>query len=139
MHKARVLIVDDDLLVGESLSAILSEWDCYETDIALDGLEGIEKAKSKQYDIVFADLCMPRLNGIDFLKKIKKIDPTLPVVIITGFSTLENAINAMREGASDFIEKPFQIEKVVSVAEKMVCQRKLLGEVVSQKDYQLSL
>jgi response regulator RpfG family c-di-GMP phosphodiesterase len=139
MYKGRVLIVDDDPFVRESLSEILCQCDCYETDVALDGLEGIEKVRSKEYDIVFTDLCMPRLNGIDFLKEIKKLEPTLPVVIITGFSTIENAINAMREGASDFIEKPFQIEKVVSVTEKLICQRKLLGKIAPKGDYRLSL
>ncbi|GBD39456.1 Cyclic di-GMP phosphodiesterase response regulator RpfG [bacterium HR37] len=139
MHNGKILIVDDDPFVREFLSEILSDKGSYEVDVAVDGLEGLEKIGRQDYDVVFTDLCMPRLNGFEFLREVKRLEPVLPVVVITGFSTIENAVNAMREGASDFIEKPFQVDKVVSLAERLVNQKRLLGGLTSKKRYRLSL
>jgi putative nucleotidyltransferase with HDIG domain len=139
MYKGKVLIVDDDPCVRDYISDTLSECGGHETDTSKDGIDGIEKIRCNEYDVVFTDLSMPRLNGIDLLREIKKVDPTLPVVMITGFSTLDIAISAMKEGASDFIEKPFKMEKVLSTAERLIRQRRLLGKISSIRDYESSV
>ncbi|MDA8083985.1 MAG: response regulator [Nitrospiraceae bacterium] len=128
-EKGSVLIVDDDPVVRNVLLDILGSVGGYRTDVAVDGLDGIEKLKQRQYDIVFTDLTMPRMNGMDLLRETKKLNPAQSVVVITGFSTLDNAINAMKEGARDFITKPFKINTVVSIADRIVGEKKLLGRL----------
>ena len=112
METGKILIVDDDPVVRSVLSDLLETIGNYQTDSAGDGLEGINKVRDNEYDIVFTDLTMPRLTGIDFLKEAKKIKPQLPVVVITGQGTMDNVVNAMKEGAKDFITKPFNIKTV---------------------------
>ncbi len=126
MGKGKILIVDDDPLVRDVLVNILSDIGGYETDIAVDGLDGIGMVKNNGYDMIFTDLTMPRLNGMDLLKETVRINPFLPVVFITGFSTIDNAINAMKDGARDFITKPFKINQVISTADRIMGERSLL-------------
>jgi response regulator RpfG family c-di-GMP phosphodiesterase len=139
METGKILIVDDDPVVRSVLSDLLETVGNYQTDSAGDGLEAIKKVKDNDYDIVFTDLTMPRLTGIDFLKESKKIRPQLPVVVITGNATLESAVNAMREGARDFITKPFNITAVASVAERTIGEKRLLSKLVSSGDLDGSL
>jgi putative nucleotidyltransferase with HDIG domain len=123
-----ILIVDDDNFIGENLSEIFTEIGNYYTDIATSPFEGLDKLMNYNFDIVLTDILMPEMNGIEFLKKIKAMDPTMPVVMITGFPTVDVAIAAMKEGASDFITKPFRFNQIKIVAEKLVRERKLLLE-----------
>ena len=139
MHKEKVLIVDDDGIVREVLADILSTICGFEADTAIDGLEGLKKLQTNLYDIVFTDLNMPRLGGMDLLKESVRLYPSLPVVMITGLSTVDIAVSAMKEGAKDFIIKPFQIEKVVSVAERIIGERKLLKEIASDTSTEESI
>ena len=136
MVKAKVLVVDDDPLVRSVLCDILNTAGGYCADVAFDGLDALEKLKLSEYGIVFTDLTMPRLNGIDFLKEAQKIVPGTPIVVITGCSSIDNAVNAMREGARDFITKPFKIETVLSVASKIFGERSLLDRIAAHDDYE---
>lgn len=139
MEKGRILIVDDDLFVREMLNDILSNICGYNSDVAVDGLEGLQKVRDNPYDIVFTDLAMPNMNGIDFLKEAKKIKPLIPMVMITAYSTLDNAVNAMREGARDFITKPFSLKKVRSIAERVIGETRLLGNIVNDREQNASV
>lgn len=136
MEKGTILIVDDDPLVRGVLSDIFSPAEGYATECAEDGREGIGKLLEHAYDIIFTDLTMPGMTGIDFLREAKKIKPSLPVVVITGHSTMENAINAMKEGARDFITKPFNVRTVMSVADRILGETRLLGKIFAQNDYE---
>jgi response regulator RpfG family c-di-GMP phosphodiesterase len=129
MHRSRILIVDDDPLVRDVLTAIFSQSGNYRPEIACDGYDGLKKIQESDFDVVFTDLTMPGINGIDFMKTAFKINPSLPVVVITGHSSIENAINAMREGAKDFITKPFNVSTVTSVAERLIGERLLLKRI----------
>jgi response regulator RpfG family c-di-GMP phosphodiesterase len=129
MQKGRILIVDDDPLVRDVLSAILFHSGNYATELAADGIAGIEKVKASDYDVVFTDLIMPGINGIDFMRAAVKLRPALPVVVITGNSTIDAAINAMREGAKDFITKPFNVSTVTSIADRIIGERRLLNRI----------
>ncbi len=132
MLQSRILIVDDDPLVRDVLSAIFSQSGNsgnYWTELACDGVDGLKKIKESVFDVVFADISMPGINGIDFMKAAFKIDPSLPVVVITGNSTIDNAVNAMREGARDFISKPFNVSTITSVADRLIGERRLLGTI----------
>ncbi len=128
--KGRVLIIEDDPLVRDLLSQTLSGVGGYDTDIAVDGQDGLDRIREADFDVVFTDLNMPRLNGIEFLKKSKTLRPATPVVVITGVSEMEVAISAMREGASDFIPKPFKVDKILSTTERILGEKKLLGRIV---------
>ncbi|RMG03841.1 MAG: response regulator, partial [Nitrospirae bacterium] len=79
----------------------------FHADTATDGADGLEKVRSGGYDIIFTDLKMPRMNGLEFMEHLREVDPTIPVVVVTAHSHLDTALSAMREGASDFITKPF--------------------------------
>lgn len=137
--KGRVLIIDDEPGVRDLLSETLSGIGGYETVIATDGFDGIEKIRASDFDVIFTDLAMPRLNGMDFLKKCKDIDVKTPVVVLTGVSSMEIAVNAMRQGAYDFITKPFHLDKIVSTTEKIIGERKLFRRLVSSPSSEASL
>ncbi|MDY6857481.1 MAG: response regulator [Thermodesulfobacteriota bacterium] len=121
------LIVDDDKLVRDSISEILKEGG-YLIDIASDGIEAINKVKKERFDAVFSDVWMPKMNGVDLLKKIKEYDSTIPVAMITGYPDIKIAVEAIKEGASDFITKPVRIDQVLVVIKKLLKERLLLLE-----------
>lgn len=139
MNKGRILIVDDDQMVRDVLSDVLKKAGGYLTEIAVDGIDGLKKIKGNEYDMIFTDLSMPGLSGTDLLKEAKKIDPSLPIVVITAYSTIENAITAMKEGARDFITKPFHIEKITSTADRIIGEKRLLGSILSRDNYNKSV
>jgi len=139
MNSPKVLVVDDDPMIRDALAEILSSVGGYVTDVAMNGSEGIEKIKDKPYDIVFTDLTMPQVNGMDLLRETRKINSDLPVVVVTGFSTIENAVAAMKEGAYDFITKPFKIQQVISLAKRIIGERRQLNDVTIKENQKASI
>ncbi|MDA8389012.1 MAG: response regulator [Nitrospiraceae bacterium] len=123
----RILIVDDDPVVREVLEQIIAGAG-HSPDVAKDGAEGLRKATENEYEIIFTDLKMPRMGGMDFLREIKKASPGVSVVMITGFPTVETAVAAMKEGADDFITKPFNIDSVLSIINRLIGARGLLRQ-----------
>ncbi|MCX7913858.1 MAG: response regulator [Thermodesulfovibrionales bacterium] len=132
MQKEKALIVDDDPIVRDILADILSGLCGLNIVTASNGLEALEHLKRDHYDIIFTDLNMPKLGGMDFLKESVRIYPQIPVVMITGLSTVDVAVAAMKEGASDFIVKPFQVDKVVAVTKRVIGEKKLLKQVINE-------
>ena len=112
MAKARVLVIDDDQIVLDSISQILTD-ENYDVDVTLRGGEGRDRAIRKDYDIVLIDIRMPDIGGIKVLRDIRRKRPALPVVMITGYATARSAEMAMNLGAADFIEKPFEPEELL--------------------------
>ena len=112
MARARVLVIDDDQIVLDSISQILTD-ENYDVDVALRGGEGLERAIREDYDLVLTDIRMPDMGGIQVLRDIRRKRPALPVVMITGYATAPSAEMAMKLGAADFIEKPFQPEELI--------------------------
>jgi two-component system response regulator RegA len=110
--KPDVLLVDDDVNFLKVLSQRL-EVRGLKADTVTSGENALEKIKNKNYNIVVLDLVMPGMGGIDVLKNIKKNYPDLPVIILTGQGTTEDAVEAMKEGAMDYMEKPADIETLV--------------------------
>lgn len=115
----KVLIVDDDAELRSSLSEIL-KGSGYHTDEASSGREAIEKIASKEFDIALLDLMMPKMNGIETLTEFKKITPKTKVIMITAFATVENAVDAIKKGANDYISKPFRIEKLLATIRRVI-------------------
>ncbi|MDR1195704.1 MAG: response regulator [Endomicrobium sp.] len=117
VQKGRILIVDDeqgirDLLISEFSKA------GYEVFSAVNGEEAVSKLKTEKADIVITDVKMPKVDGLELLKFIKEKTPETEVIIITGYATVENALDAMRSGAYDFVQKPFNIDELSALVEK---------------------
>ena len=113
----RILVVDDEKILRNLLERTL-QVSGYEVDCAEDGMEAVEQLQATPYRIVITDLMMPRMDGMELLRYIKKNHPDTAVIIITGFASIDSAMMAVREGAYDYITKPFQIEAILHSVEK---------------------
>ncbi len=122
--KAKILIIDDETQISEWLAFKL-EQQGHTAVTAPNGSEGIEKARQEKFDIAIIDIIMPEMSGIDVLDYLKKIDPDIEAIMVTGFGTMETAIESMRKGAYDYIGKPFIIEEMFMVVEKAIEKRQL--------------
>lgn len=105
-EKRKILVVDDEDTVCRSIKKALQRED-YDIDVALSGEDGLKMQQQKDYDVIIVDLMMPGLNGMDLLKSLKAISPGVQVVMITGYPTMKNTLQAMQIGAFDFLPKPF--------------------------------
>jgi len=114
--KGSVLVVDDEFGPRESLRMILKSM--YEVHTAENGQEAINFISQKKVDLVTLDLRMPGLSGIEVLQEIKKLQPDIEVIIVTGYGTLTNAQEAIRYGAADFISKPFNVADIIAIVSK---------------------
>jgi DNA-binding NtrC family response regulator len=119
MNKSiKILVVDDELILRESVGRILSK-DGYSADFAENGAQCLKKLESNQYDLVLLDLALPDVPGQKLLVHIKAESPGTAVVIITGHATIENAIQTLTKGASDFLAKPFSPNELRAVLRKI--------------------
>jgi len=123
MTKHRILVVDDEQTVVESLNHLLSEK--YDVFVAFNGKSALDMIIPKEIELVISDLVMPEIDGIGLLEKIKEKAPNIPVIILTGQGTVTNAVEALKKGASDFIEKPLQIDKLLVTIENIFKIREL--------------
>jgi signal transduction histidine kinase/CheY-like chemotaxis protein len=121
---ARVLIIDDEKDLCQLLSEYLKSKG-YETAVAYNGEEGLEKLKQARFQLVISDLKMPKLSGLETLDRIKRSDPHVEVVLLTAFGSVPTAIEALKLGAYDFIEKPVKLERLVQVIEGALERREL--------------
>jgi DNA-binding NtrC family response regulator len=117
MQKKRVLVIDDERIVLDSITKILKE-ENFEVDVTLSGRQGLEWAITKDYDIVLTDIRMPDMGGMRVLRDVKRAKPAMPVVIITGFGSVQSAVQAMKLGAAEYLEKPFAPDALVKVIQK---------------------
>ena len=106
-----VLVVDDERTVCNSCKKILTQ-EGYNVDVALSGEEALNKVKGKGFDVLITDWKMPEIDGIEVAKRIKKENPNIAVIMITGYPSVETSINAMRSGVSDYVPKPFTPEEL---------------------------
>ncbi len=128
--RIRILVVDDEDIVRESLRDWL-EGVGYKVDIAESADKALRIIKQKKIKIMIADLIMPGMNGIELMKKAREIVPTISTVIITAHGTIQTAITAIREGAYDYVEKPFCPEKVELLLKNLVEHQDLVEENIS--------
>ena len=122
ISKESILIVDDEAGPRESLRMILKP--IYEVHTAENGQEAINFISQNKVDIVTLDLNMPGLPGIEVLKEIKRIQPDIEVMIVTGYGTLCNAQETTRYGAGDFISKPFNVAEIIAIVSKAFERRR---------------
>jgi DNA-binding response OmpR family regulator len=111
MRVARILVVDDDFRICRNLSDIL-EKDGHDVKIATQAQEALKLVDKRNFDIAIIDLVMPGMDGMELLSELKRKKPNLLVIMITAFATVENAVNAMRSGAADYIQKPFKTNEI---------------------------
>src|SRR6185436_4672594 len=126
-RKGIVLIIDDEEEIRESIEILLTS-EGLSVETASTGEEGLKKIEEHSYDAVLLDLMLPGRSGMEVQKDIKRIDPTLPVVIITAIGALETAITAIKEGSFDYITKPWNNEKLVVIVSNAIKQRQLMSE-----------
>src|SRR6185436_1892619 len=126
-RKGVVLIIDDEEEIRESIEMLLTS-EGMTVDTASSGEEGLKKIEENLYDVVLLDLMLPGKSGMEVQKDIKRIDPTLPVVIITAIGALETAVTAIKAGSYDYITKPWNNEKLVVIVSNAIKQRQLMSE-----------
>ncbi|RJR19318.1 MAG: sigma-54-dependent Fis family transcriptional regulator [Desulfobacteraceae bacterium] len=124
---ATILIVDDEERMRHLLSIILSRRG-YKVDQAGDGLQALEMLQSAPYDVVITDIRMPRMDGVQLLKRIMELQMPCPVVFITAFATVDSAVEVMRQGASDYISKPFEEDRIILTVERTLRFSRIMYE-----------
>ena len=140
---SKILIIEDEAAIRRVLTKILSEEnDSYKVEEAEDGLQGVEKVKNEDYDLILCDIKMPKMDGVEVLEAVKKIKPEIPMVMISGHGDLETAINTMRLGAFDYISKPPDLNRLLNTVrnaldkKQLVVENKILKKKVS-KNYEM--
>lgn len=137
MDKKRALVIDDEKIVLDSVSKILTD-ENYEVDVTLSGREGIDRAIKGKYDIVLTDIRMPDIGGMRVLRDVKRAKPSLPVVMITGYASIQSSVQAMKMGAADYIEKPFTpdllLKAVASALDIAATQEPETQEIIHKEE-----
>jgi DNA-binding NtrC family response regulator len=128
----RILIVDDELEIRESLETLL-ELEGYMVSVASTGREGLTLIGERNFDVVLLDLALPDKNGMDLLSEIRLLHPEQAVIMITAYGTVENAVRAMQSGATNFIQKPWDNEKLLADVRSAVARQKAEEENIQLK------
>jgi DNA-binding NtrC family response regulator len=131
-RKGRILVVDDEADIRESLADLLG-LEGYAVDVAENASEGLHKLESAGYDLLLLDLMLPDRSGMEVLREIRKRDREIPVFLITAYGSTQVAVEAMKAGANDFFEKPWNNEKLLIEIERMIAKRRLEHENVQLK------
>src|SRR5258705_1889464 len=132
-ERPRVLVVDDEKFIREILAEFLG-MEGYLVRTAEDGSSALAELGRSHYDLVISDLKMPKMGGMELLEAMAKVAPNALTVIMTGFGTVETAIDAMKRGAYDYILKPFKVEEVIHVVQRGIEKQKLAAENIRLKE-----
>jgi DNA-binding NtrC family response regulator len=128
----RILIIDDEAAIRESLETLLT-LEGFNISTAVDGPSGMELLSRNEYDLLLLDLALPGESGIDLLPRIVELQPNLPVIMITAFGTVGNVVDAIRAGAENFVQKPWDNEKLLADIRAAVARHRAEEEVVQLK------
>ena len=128
MSGSTVLIVDDEQTLARSAKAFLADHG-YEAEVAASGEKALELLERLQPDVVFADVRLPGMSGIDLLKRIREFDPVLPVIMLTAYGSIEGAVEAVKLGAFDYVKKPVDLEELKLLADRARENRLLKQEL----------
>ena len=118
-ERARILVVDDDESIRKVLATILED-NGYAVDTAKNGKEAVKKSKVKFYNLALIDIRLPDMEGIQLLTKMRNRTPKMRKIIVTGYPSLQNAINALNKGADAYIVKPFDMDKVLQTIKEQL-------------------
>ena len=122
-RKGNLLIVDDDPSIRKVLAAILEEKG-YTVDTAETGRQAIQKSKTKFYNLALLDIRLPDMEGTELLTQMKQTTPPMVKVMVTGYPSMQNAVDALNKGANAFIIKPLNIDHALAIIEKLLEQQK---------------
>ena len=126
---SKILIIEDEAAIRRVLTKILSEESVtYQVEDAEDGLQGFEKIKANEYDLVLCDIKMPKMDGIELLEAVKKLKPEIPIVMISGHGDMETAIHSMKLGAFDYISKPPDLNRLLNTVRNALDKKQLIVE-----------
>jgi len=125
--KPTILVVDDEESVIESFKLILE--DKYNLITATSGKEALEKFEKENVNLVILDILIPDMNGIEILRKLKEMNPNIDIVIVTAVKTVKTAVESIKLGAYDYITKPFDMEEILSIIDKIMEKQKLVKEI----------
>ncbi|HCS88139.1 MAG TPA: response regulator, partial [Bacteroidales bacterium] len=124
---ARILIIDDERSIRNTLKDIL-EFEEYKVDLAENGKTGVQMALSTQYDLIFSDIKMPEMDGIEVLEALHKAEVEAPIVMISGHGNIETAVECIKGGAFDFIEKPIDLNRLLITTKNAIEKKSLVQE-----------
>jgi len=124
---SKILVIDDERPIRSTLKEIL-EYEDYQVDVAADGSDGLELLSQNKYDIVLCDIKMPKMDGIEVLEQMHEINPDVPVVMISGHGTVDTAVEAIKKGAFDFIEKPLDLNRLLITMRNAMDKLSLITE-----------
>jgi len=137
MERARILVVDDEEVIREGLKRILNG-ELYAVETCSSGYNAIELLQQRKYDLIITDLKMPGMSGIEVLKGVRTLQPYIPVILITGYASIDTAVEAMKNGASDYIAKPFTPDLLQEKVINALSQRSMpLDEICLEKEVSL--
>jgi two-component system, NtrC family, nitrogen regulation response regulator NtrX len=129
---ATILIIDDEKAIRKTLTEILT-FEGYKLEEAADGEEGLKKFKDKSYDVVLCDIKMPKIDGLDFLQKAVETNPDVPIIMISGHGNIETAVEAVKKGAYDFIQKPPDLNRLLITIRNAMERNSLVNETKTLK------
>lgn len=129
---SRILVIDDERSIRNTLKDIL-EYEKYVVDVAEDGVKGLEKVKGGEYDIILCDIKMPAMDGIEVLEKLNEMGADMPVVMISGHGNIDTAVEAIKKGAYDFIEKPLDLNRLLITIRNAMDKSTLVTETKNLK------
>jgi DNA-binding NtrC family response regulator len=135
---SRILVIDDERSIRNTLKDIL-EYEKYEVDLAEDGIKALDKVKTAQFDVILCDIKMPGMDGIEVLEKLAEIIPDTPVVMISGHGNIDTAVESIKKGAFDYIEKPLDLNRLLITIRNamdkstLVTETKILKKKVNKK------
>jgi DNA-binding NtrC family response regulator len=130
MEAARVLVVDDERSILQLLNEALTQWG-YQVITAATGHEALDALKTNVFHVAMTDIRMPDMSGLDLLREIKKLDESIEVVVMTGYPAISSAVEALKEGAYDYLSKPLILDEIQHLMARMMERRFLRGEVHS--------
>ncbi len=123
-RRPRVLVIDDEPSVRDFMTEALTEGKCI-VDAVEDGQSAIDRTRTGRYDVAFCDLNLPGVNGFETIEQLKKLDPDLEIIIITGYGTFDNAVESLRKGAFDFLQKPLLVKDLLLSLDRALERRDL--------------
>ncbi|HEX9751383.1 MAG TPA: response regulator [candidate division Zixibacteria bacterium] len=124
----RILVIDDELFVRDLLHDFFTKLD-YSVTAAPDGDAGLHACRNESFDVALVDLKMPGRGGIEVLSEIVRLDSSLPVVMMTGYPTIDSSIEAIRRGAYDYIIKPFKLQDLKELTERAIKERSFARQI----------
>ena len=127
MRPEQILVVDDEKRIIESITSCLTS-EGFRVFCAYDGLQAVTLFNTHKFDLVLMDISMPGMDGYEAMGKMLELDPEILVIIMTGFASVTSAVSALKQGAWDYLKKPFEFAELIKTVKNGIAQRNLIAE-----------